>query len=134
MTAWRMSIACWITYATNKHSLIICNTLWFSTAAMAARTSHNARLNVHCLFCLPYYVAHSANRPYTRRSSGGDYSSQIKIMTLYNEPNKFPSPKGNAHYYVEHARLRKSCTNEHSPSSQGDESRNSKPFIGPESF
>ena len=42
-------------------------------------------------------------------------------MTLYNEPNKFPSPKGNARYYVEHVRLRKSCSNELSPSSQGDD-------------
>jgi len=42
-------------------------------------------------------------------------------MTLYNEPNKFPSPKGNARYYVEHVTLRKSFTNEHSPSSQEDD-------------
>ena len=34
MTIWRMRIACWITKATQKHTLRICNTFCFSTSTM----------------------------------------------------------------------------------------------------
>ena len=38
MTTWRMRIACWITKAIHTHTLTMCNTHCFSTAAMVART------------------------------------------------------------------------------------------------
>ena len=47
---WRMRVACWIIKATDTHT--ICNTYYFSTATMVARTRLNVTLHVHCLSCL----------------------------------------------------------------------------------
>ena len=49
MTVWWMRIACWILRAIN--TLRICNTYFFSTATMAARTHLSVMLYVHCLSC-----------------------------------------------------------------------------------
>jgi hypothetical protein len=45
----RMRIACWIPKATD--TLRICNTYFFSTPTMVARTRLVFRLHAHCLSC-----------------------------------------------------------------------------------
>jgi len=56
MTIWRMRIACWIPMARHKHThtLKLCNTRCFYTAAMVARTRLNITLYVHCQSCVKY--------------------------------------------------------------------------------
>ena len=49
MTTWRRCIACWVTKATN--TIRMCNTHYFSTVTMVARTRVNVTLYVHCLSC-----------------------------------------------------------------------------------
>jgi len=49
MTLWRMRIACWTPKATN--TLRICNTYFFSTATVVARTHLSVTLYVRCLSC-----------------------------------------------------------------------------------
>jgi hypothetical protein len=46
MTIWRLRIACWIPNATNTQR--ICNTYWYSTAIIVARTCDNVTSYVHC--------------------------------------------------------------------------------------
>jgi len=43
MTMWHKRLACWITKATDSHTL--CSTYWFSTATMDSRTRLNAALH-----------------------------------------------------------------------------------------
>jgi len=50
MTIRRMRIACWIPKAIN--TLRICNTYYFSTATMVARTLLNVTFYLRCLSCL----------------------------------------------------------------------------------
>jgi hypothetical protein len=45
----RMRIVSWITKATHKHTLTVCNTHCIFTATMVARTGLNVTLYVHCL-------------------------------------------------------------------------------------
>jgi len=51
MRVWCRRIRCWIPKATNKHTLRVCNTYCFSTAAVVAQTHLNVKLYVHCLSC-----------------------------------------------------------------------------------
>jgi hypothetical protein len=47
----RMRIACWITKATDTHTLRICNTYCFSTAKVVTRTRLNVTSYVRCVSC-----------------------------------------------------------------------------------
>ena len=49
MTIWPLRVACWVPKATNKHTLRICNTHWFSTVTMVLRTPLIVMLYVHFL-------------------------------------------------------------------------------------
>jgi hypothetical protein len=54
MTIWRMPIACWIRKLL-IHTLRLCNTDYFSTATVVARTRLSVTLNVHCVSCCMLY-------------------------------------------------------------------------------
>jgi len=46
MTIWLTRIAYWISRATNTHTFRICNTYWFSTSTVVARTRLSVTLPV----------------------------------------------------------------------------------------
>jgi len=78
MTLWRMRIACWVHKATN--TLRICNTYYFSTATMVARTNLNVTLYLHCLSC-PRTVNFTCHLSYSRWATFSSASSRTLQRT-----------------------------------------------------
>ena len=60
----RMRIACQIPNATNTHPLRLCNTRYFSSAAVVARTRLNVTLYAHCLVLFSSSDGCSVSFPY----------------------------------------------------------------------
>jgi hypothetical protein len=66
MKIWRMRVAFWVNEATNTHTHTICNTHYFSTATMVARTLISVTLYVHYLSC---EILHVEQRPATEKQT-----------------------------------------------------------------
>ena len=74
MTIWRTRFACWITKATDTHS--ICNTYYFSTATVVVRTFHIVTLYVHWLSCC-WFSAATENLSLTSNRMGGQLKEEL---------------------------------------------------------
>jgi hypothetical protein len=86
MTLWRMRIAFWIPKSTN--TLTICNTFWFSTAAIVTHKHLEVTLYVHCLSC--YIISLSCLRSSNEHRRKGIFSCVYQFnlsITVRHLPN-----------------------------------------------
>jgi len=97
MTIWRIRFTYWIIKTTDTHTNTKCNTYYFSTATMAARTRLNVTLYVHCLSCLRSMYTTSCRLRYMIQHKHRDpihfaprYAPQTLTHRATNE--QFPLP------------------------------------------